>query len=330
MAILATQKVLTLDYWKIASDLKPGDIVFDRYGNKTTIKLVQSFRAQNCYRVWFTDGRSIAGDANLKLPLETEHYRNVARIYQGVRQFGNKPRITSLEQLTEMPLVIRPYRNEYSIATAGPLNFPHQTLPVPPFVFGYWFFNRRSNGLMTIDPQYKDFVFEKFKDAGYKVIEKKISHNNIRFFTTSPTVLSHLIPLIPIKIPNNYLLASAEQRFELLSGILHVKKNIYNEKRRQFRFSNPKKAILSQVQYLADSLGCKTIYKNREDVKTHTIVIKTRLHITKNHKPKENKIHQNCRQVMDVEPIEPQGCIHIETNNPETGILVGEGFITCH
>ena len=32
MAILATQKILTLDYWKRAHDLKAGDYVFDKDG----------------------------------------------------------------------------------------------------------------------------------------------------------------------------------------------------------------------------------------------------------------------------------------------------------
>jgi hypothetical protein len=34
MAILATEKVLTLDYWKMAGDLQVGDIVFNPKNNK--------------------------------------------------------------------------------------------------------------------------------------------------------------------------------------------------------------------------------------------------------------------------------------------------------
>ncbi len=330
MAILATQKVLTLDYWKIAEDLRQGDIVFDRNGNRTTIKLVQPFRAQNCYRTWFNDGLSIAGDINLKLPLETEHYRDVARRYKGIKKFRNKLHITSVGELLDMPLIKRDDRHEYSVPAAGPLNFPHQTLPVEPFVFGYWFFNRRSTGLMTIDPENKDFVFEKFKDAGYKIVEKKKSHYDIRFFTTIPTVFSHLAPLNPHKIPNNYLLASTEQRIELLQGILHFKKRTYNQKTEKFNISSTNPAILSQVQYLAESLGCKTNKKKVGKTRTHTLLISTRLRLNKKHQPKEHKVRQNWRLITEVVEIPAQGCVHIETTNPDTGILVGEGFIACH
>ena len=70
MAILANQKVLTLDYWKAARNLQPGDYVFDKDGKIVQIKLVQEYRAQQCYEVMFNDYLSVAGDQHLGFLVE--------------------------------------------------------------------------------------------------------------------------------------------------------------------------------------------------------------------------------------------------------------------
>ena len=59
MAILATSKVLTLDYWKLASQLEVGDYVFDRNGKPVQIKLIQQYRSEHCYKVHLDDHLSI-------------------------------------------------------------------------------------------------------------------------------------------------------------------------------------------------------------------------------------------------------------------------------
>jgi hypothetical protein len=51
MAILATEKVLTLDWWKPASKLEVGDYVFDKDGKIVQVKLIQQYYSENCKRV---------------------------------------------------------------------------------------------------------------------------------------------------------------------------------------------------------------------------------------------------------------------------------------
>ena len=55
MAILATQRVLTLDFWKLANDIVPGDYLFDRNGRPVKVTLVQKYMAQECYEVTMSD-----------------------------------------------------------------------------------------------------------------------------------------------------------------------------------------------------------------------------------------------------------------------------------
>jgi len=321
MAILATQKVLTLDYWKIAEDLKPGDIVFNRFGKPTTVKLVQTFRAQNCYRVMFRDGLSIAGDANLQLPLENEKYRKRAQDYKGVLKFSRPLAVKPISELLDTPLHGRENRLEYSVPTAGALQFPHQDLPVPPFVFGFWFFNRKKDHGLLAPTEYVENVVAQLHDAGY------LRKHKGRNFHTTPAIHVQMAPYNATRIPNNYLLASPEQRQQLLSGILQSKSRTYISSRDIFRFSSYNKIVIRQVQYLAESLGCKTSLIGG---KFFTLYIKTKLHLTPNQQPKPIKVRQNWRLVEEIYEIQSQGCVHIETTDPDSGFLVGEGFIACH
>lgn len=323
MAILATEKVLTLDYWKMAGDIREGDFLFNRFGKPVKVKLVQQSRALHCYEAQFADGLTIAGDAHLKLPIESENYRKQVRKYKGVFKFKRQPEPIALATLLETPLTGRENRKEFSVPTAGALQFPHIDLPVPPFIFGFWFFNRRSTGRLLPPPEFRDVVQEKLRDQGYLPTSKR------KDFTTKPTILAHLKPNVPHRIPNNYLLSSATQRIELLQGILHSKTRQYNKQTNVFRFTHRKKELVSQVQYLAESLGARTVIDHDVYKNYYTVFIKTRLQLTHEQTPRPIKVRQEWRLVADVYEIQPQGCVHIETDNPDTGFLVGEGFIPC-
>lgn len=330
MAILATQRVLTLDYWKMACDVRAGDILFDRSGNPVTVTLVQEYRAQSCYQVVFNDGLSVKGDGKLILPTENEKYRNRAREYKGKLQFRRPLKLLAVEDLSKMPLTGRHNRKLYSVPAAAPLKLPTQSLPVPPFVFGFWFFNHRKDQTMQAPSQHTLFVDEKFKDAGYRVLKTQPRSAAQPRFRTSPPVLQHLAPFIPTKIPNNYLLASPEQRTELLQGILHARKNRYIKKEDRFQFTSYHELLAKQVQMVAESLGCKTTLNYKPTENKFVLSIKTKLKLTEEQTPKPIKLRQNYRFVTDIQEIQPQACVHIQTNGPDGSFLVGEGFIACH
>lgn len=330
MAILATQKVLTLDYWKFASDIVEGDILFDREGKPVKVKLVQQYRALDCYEVHFNDALTVAGDVHLRLPTENEKYRNRAWNYKQKFKFKRPLKPITTEELANTPLHGRDNRLEYSVPTAKPLQLPNQTLPVPPFVFGFWFFNHTSEQRMLPPPGTTEYVHKKFKDAGYLITKTYKSKRAEEYFLTRPSVRSHLVPLIPTKIPNNYLLASAAQRLELLRGIMHAKSRQYHLKTDTFRFSSTQKAVATQVQYLAESLGCRTRMEYKPQRNTYAVFIKTKLQLMAEQISPPNKVHQQRRYITEIKPIQSQLCVHIETENPDTGFLVGEGFIaTC-
>jgi len=329
MAILATQKVLTLDYWKIAQDIRPGDIVFDRLGRKVRVKLAQPLDKRPCYRVTFLDGTSVAGDKDLKLPVETPKYRKRVWEYKGKFQFRRPLSNYSLGTLSEIELTNKHGRLMYSVPTAGPLELPHRDLPVPPFVFGLWFFSKRKDGTLKIPAQHFDFIVEKLKDYGYLPTSWRDPIKKRQVYSTKPTVLSHLAPNVPYKIPNNYLLASPEQRLGLLSGIMYAKPNQYNQKLDRFRFSSKHLPTVKQIQYLAETLGCKTVLEGRNPLSGYTVYIKTKLKLMEHQTSKPIKVRQNWRMITKIEKIIPQACVHIELDGDDSTMLVEEGFIAC-
>jgi hypothetical protein len=329
MAITANTKILTLDYWKPAYKLEVGDYVFDRKGNIVQVKLAQQYQGIRCYEVMFNDHLTVEGDANLALPTENVKYRNRLMTYKGKLQFRRPLRSITAEQMLGMPLIGKTNRKIFSVPTTNPLALPYQDLPVPAFVFGFWFFARRSNGTMAAAKGTTDFVVQKLKDHGYKVVMGSLINTGEREFNVTPTIESQLIPNIPKIITNNYLFSSPEQRQDLLSGIVCAKSRRYNKKHDRFRFSSRQYDTVRRVQLLAESLGGRSNILSDDYKKDFTVFFKIRTVIHPEQRSPKVKVHHGRRYVSKISPIPTQLCVHIETTGEDNTILVGEGFIPC-
>ena len=329
MAILATQSVLTLDNWKLAKDICVGDYVFDSEGKLAKVKIAKLYESNKCYEARFNDHLTVQGDSKLRLPLEDLKYRLRSDNYKGRYKFKRPLKIKSIDELLSGPLQNDANISLYSLPTAKPLQLPHQVLPVPPFIFGFWFFNRRSRDRLIPPRGKSEFIHEKFRDSGYRVRVRALCLTTEREFDVKPSVYSHLAPFTATSIPNNYLLSAPDQRFELLQGILHSKNNLYNKSDDLFRFTSKRKLHITQIQFLAESLGCKTAMYYDICNKTYILKIKTRLPFSSDQPAPTKRIHQARRTLVEITPIKPQLCVHIETNNKNQSILVGEGFISC-
>jgi hypothetical protein len=329
MAITANTKILTLDYWKPAYKLEVGDYVFDRKGNIVQVKLAQQYQGIRCYEVMFNDYLTVEGDATLALPTENPKYRNRLVTYKGKLQFRRPLKPLTAEQMLDMPLLDQHNRKILSVPTTNPLALPHQDLPVPAFVFGFWFFARRSTGRMAAAKGTTEFVVQRFKDHGYKVVMGPLINTGEREFSVTPTVESQLIPNIPKIITNNYLFSSPEQRQDLLSGIACSKNRRYNKRSDRFRFSSRQYDTVRRVQLLAESLGGRSSLQSDDHKKDFTVFFKIRALIHPEQSSPKVKVHHGRRYVSKISPIPTQMCVHIETTGEDNTILVGEGFIPC-
>jgi hypothetical protein len=329
MAITANTKILTLDYWKPAFQLGVGDYLFDHKGQIVKVTLAQQYFSPQCYEVTFNDYLTISGDSKLALPTENHRYRTRLVTYKAKRKFLRPLRHITTEQLLVTPLVDKRNRKTLSVPTTNPLSLPHKDLPVPPFLFGFWFFANRSTKTMLAARNTTEFVTEKFKDHGYKVVFKGLANTGEREFTVAPSIYSQLIPNVPNIITNNYLLSSPEQRTELLSGIVCAKNRQYNKKSDKFRFSSQNYDTVRRVQLLVESLGGKTALAQDETKGYYTLWFKIRIKIHPDQVSPPPKVHYGRRYVTKISPIQAQLCVHIETTGENNTILAGEGFIPC-
>lgn len=328
MAISANEKVLTLDYWKPASKVVRGDYLFNNKGELVKVKLVQEYYSEQCYEVRLNDHLSVTGDVKLGFLLETKKYRERLLAYKGKLKFRRPLKHYTTQELLDTPLRNDYNRSLYSIPTAAPLQFPHQTLPIPPFLFGFWFFARRSTGKLAAPSDKQDYVWEQFKEFGYKVRNHEMLPTKNQAFSVSPSIRSQLVPNVPTKIPENYLLASAEQRIELLRGILHAKSRQYSPKYDEFRFTNSHYATVLQVAGLVESLGSKTIIEYNKWKKDYTVKFKSRISLVHNQVSPPVKVHHGRRFITNIVPVQPRMCVYIETDGENNSFLVGEGFIS--
>jgi len=326
MAILANQKVLTLDYWKPASKLQVGDYVFNLKGEPTKITLIQPVEPIQCYEVTFSDHLTLCGDQNLALPVESPQYRIQSCYYKGKYKFRRELEVFPLSDLLEKPFKDKRGRQYYSVPTTNPLAFPSQDLPIPPFLFGFWYFARRSTKRLAAPKGKSEIVHQIFKDHGYKVTTHRLVNTGEPEFSIKPDITQQLKPLTPTSIPTNYLLASYEQRIELLKGILHAKSRQYSVKKDSFRITDRHEPTIRQVQSLVESLGLRTTLEFDSTYGYFTLKFRSRLQLVEEQVSPRLKVHVSRRYVTKIKPIQNQACIHIET---DSNILVGEGFIAC-
>jgi len=326
MAFTVTQKVLTLDYWKLAGTIQKGDYVFTKQGQLARVELVQLYRPESCYEVTFNDNLSVCGDSKLGLPLENPKYRKRTYEYQGKYKFSRPLKKVRVGDYLDEPMLDKRGRLIYSVPTSEPLQLPHQFVPVPPWIFGFWYMNRRPNDTM-LEPDGVDINI--FKEHGYQIIPRYKMSNGKREFTTLPDIADQFFPKIISQIPNNYLLGSHEQRMQLLSGIIQGKANQYNPKKDQFRVTNYHYGTVLQIQGLVESLGNKSKLLFNEQLKNYTLIFRTRHKLLENQASPPIRVHNARRYITKIRQIAPEMCIHIETDNPDSTILIGEGYIPC-
>ena len=329
MAITATTSVLTGNDWQYAKDIRPGDWVFNRLGKPVKVKTAQTYRSEDCCRVTFSDYLIVEGDNHLAFPAEIPTSRIQMSNYKGRNKRTSKPRIIGVLEMLDAGLYHLNNKMRFSVATTAPIELPHQPLDIPPFLFGFWFMSRKANRTLTVPDDFQEKVFEIFKNAGYKIEIVGRYYNDYTRFRTSPSIWTQLAGKIPTKLPISYLNGSAEQRLELIQGILCTKPLKKASTLGFFKFKSSKKHISLACQYLFETLGAVVSPTYDKYAKTYDLKVQRRQPLLPEMAPKKPFTHYARRYVKSIEPIPAQLCVHIETDDEDGSFLTGEGFIPC-
>lgn len=323
MAIAAKTPLPTPNGFVLASELKPGDYVFNHEGIPTKVLSVQSYVAPHCYEIAFGDGVKIEGDRHMAFLLQTRNYRKQQaswfkhRNSKYAKRFRKKLERRTAAQLSKEPLVIPSQHSAYHLQTTGPLQYPQTNLPVPPYIFGLWIGSLSPYGKHWLKNDDFNSMQKKARAVGFNLVRKRLRANRNTEFFIRPSVRESFTfagAPIPDLIPQSYLEADVDSRMALLDGLMDAK-DVTESKRWPGRMMIRDAWLpIRRKQQLVESLGMVSRLLKRNDETIFELNFRMR---------DENPV-KTSRKLQKVTKIGAQMCVHIET---ETGFVAGEGFL---
>ena len=332
-------------------NLKINDIVYGSNGEQCHITNITDIMYNHkCYEVEFNNGEKIVADANHLWITDSRQDRDRKKGKHN-KNYGEKPSIKTTEEIANSVIC----RDEYNhrIKVCQPIQNSHKDLVIDPYVLGVWLGDGYSLS-SAISCDSKDLeTIEHIREKGYYIhkaknkYEWRISkgYKDPNKKTDSFTVKLKSLNLLGNKhIPNDYMNASIEQRFELLQGLMDT--DGYTNHKGQCEFSQKNYVLAYQVYQLVNSLGFRATIKEKHakcDGKDCGIAYRVMFQayndrqvfkLTRKQERLPNRplkrSHQNFRTIVSVKevPSVPVRCI--EVDSADHCYLVGPSYIRTH
>lgn len=333
--------ILTSKGWKTMETLKVGDKVFDKDGNLCSITVKSEIHHNPCYKIKFDNAESIVSDIDHRWLVSFKLNKPTKK-----NQDGYKHQVmTTIELKTYLDSIEkRTTQNIPKILNAKPLNIEKTNLPLDPYVLGVWLGDgSKSCGIIT--QATNSPLWEELKSRGYEFGEN-LNHNPERAGTDMRTIynISPILKSLGVlnnkHIPEQYLLASYEDRLNLLRGLMDTD-GYYHTKRKRFVMTTSFDWQMEGMKQLLSSLGCKVsvfreIHKcdgkefpgwniNFTTDKFNPFLIRNQEIGTIS--IKDNNSFRNIESIEEVEMV-PTQCIAV--NSPSHTYLAGHSLIVTH
>lgn len=236
----------------LLGDLVTGDTVYGADGLPTTITAIYDQPdGRECYLVRFSDGNSVIADA--------EH-----------NWFVNG------EVMTTQQMVDSPEISEWNIPLTEAVQYRTQELPVDPYLLGYWFGCANPNGLISAENPDVESVLQS-RGINYGMEFKRngtmIKVDGFSDMLDALGLSDGQTTTRPLFIPEAYLIASVEQRKDLLAGILDNDAILHkNDGTIELIVSN-NEGLARQILRLTGSLGIVAEFKEMQYGNDHLITL---------------------------------------------------------
>lgn len=323
--------ILTENGWKTMGTLTLNDVVFDKNGNKTKILHVSEEHFNPCYEIEFDNGDTLIADED----------------HRWLISFKDRDKITEKVLTTkELANIMdkKPKDSKYipKIYNPKPLNIDKTKLPIDPYVLGAWLGDgSKSCGVIT---NINSKLWDEIKFRGYEISENLSKEDKAEMRTVYGlrTELNKLNLLNNKHIPQQYLLASYEDRLDLLRGLMDTD-GFLHKKRKRFVMETSKEWQAREFAQLLSSLGFKpTIFDTINKLngkefqgwmccwtnnKINPFLVRNQKEFNDIKIIKDNNSFRNIVSVKSV-PTVTTKCI--EVDSPTHTYLAGEHLIVTH
>lgn len=238
-AIEVSTPVLTANRgWTTHGDLLAGDIVFNQNGEQVKVQAVTPHYEWECRELTFQQGESIIASYNHEWGCYIPNSDHKAIFYPNIE--------------TDAIWDAKRDRSPY-ISTAKPLQYPHKDLLIDPYVLGLWLGDGCGDNKQICKSNGDCKFFLSIRKGEVKRIRDNVSY--IIFDGLNKKLLRQLDLCGNKHIPIEYLTASAEQRLDLLCGLMDT--DGHCDTRGNCEITQVNKGLALQIWQLVTSLGYK-------------------------------------------------------------------------
>lgn len=325
--------IFTNNGWKTMGSVSYGDKVYDMDGNLCKILHFSEIKNKDCFEIEFDNGEVIVSDH--------EHRWLISSMRNG--KFTDK--VMTSEELFEYTNKLGGKRWSHKIPKVKickPLNNEEIELPLDPYLLGVWLGDGHKADTKITNMNEKMWL--ELESRGYELGED-VSQGGAGKAQTRTVLNVHKkfveLNLIQNKhIPDIFLMASYEQRLDLLRGFMDADGH-YNSSRKRFVMSTTREWQGNEFNKLVSSLGIKTTvlkYKKKAMGKIVDVIdicfsannlnpflIRNEFNIE--YTSINNKTFKNVVKVNRVTSVQTR-CI--EVDSPTSTFLYGYSFSVTH
>ncbi len=261
-ALALDTPIPTPNGWTTMGELNTGDKVYGLDGKTcNVIHAHDVLHNRECYKVTFDNGESIIADAEHLWYTESKDERR-----------GSKGSVKTTEQIFNTLNTFGDEPNHRIPTNINGVEGIKKNLPIEPYVLGVWL-GDGTNDCNSITVGKRDIteIIDILNNQQTQFDKLTLHEYNTDVFTLRISVNENvqtkgLLSLLTSNnlrnnkhIPNDYMLASREQRLHLLQGL--IDSDGYINKNGICQFYNTNIPLVKQVKELTESLGYKVTYK---------------------------------------------------------------------
>ena len=261
-ALALDTPIPTPNGWTTMGELNTGDIVYGLDGKPcNVIHAHDILQGRECYKVTFDNGESIIADAEHLWYTQSRAERRSSngsvktteQIFNTLNTFGAEP-------------------NHRIPTNINGVEGVKKNLPIEPYVLGMWLGDGTSDcNSITVGKRDITEIIDILKNQQTQFNKLTLHEYNTDVFSLRISVDENvqtkgLLSLLTSNnlrnnkhIPNDYMLASRDQRLHLLQGL--IDSDGYINKGGVCQFYNTNIPLVKQVKELTESLGYKVTYK---------------------------------------------------------------------